>query len=227
METRRAGAREAILLVTHMSYTKDLYEKHHAESRGEGFSILKDERGACFSGLIGKGKRVLDIGCRDGALTKAFLEGNTVLGIDIDENALMRAAELGIATRTMDLMGDWQELQGQSFDVIVAGELLEHLFYPETIVAKVREHLTPGGQFIGSVPNAFSLKNRLRYASGSRRNTPLADPTHINQFSAKELKSMLQEYFSQVEIRGLGRYQKLASLSPNWFAFDLVFVAHT
>lgn len=210
-----------------MSHTKDLYEKHHAASRGEGFSILKDERGACFSGLIGKGKKVLDIGCRDGALTKAFLEGNTVLGVDIDENALMRAAELGITTRTMDLMGDWHELEGQTFDVIVAGELLEHLFYPETIVAKVREHLAQGGQFIGSVPNAFSLKNRLRYASGSRRHTPLADPTHINQFSVKELESMLREYFPQVDIKGLGRYQKLASLSPNWFAFDLVFVART
>lgn len=208
-----------------MSFTKDLYEKHHADSRGEGFSILKEERGARFSSLIGTGQRVLDIGCRDGALTKAFLEGNTVLGVDIDENALMRAAKLGIPTRVMDLMGNWHEVEGETFDVIVAGELLEHLFYPETVVAKVKEHLAAGGKFIGSVPNAFSLRNRVRYLSGSRRHTPLADPTHITQFSAAELESMLRMHFPQVEIGGLGRYQRLASLSPNLFAFDLVFTA--
>lgn len=208
-----------------MSHTQELYEKHHAANRQEGFSILKDERGAYFAGLIGKGKRVLDIGCRDGALTVAFLEGNTVLGTDIDTQALARAEESGITTRTMDLMGDWQEIKGERFDVIVAGELLEHLFYPETIVAKVREHLAPGGHFIGSVPNAFSLKNRLRYLTGSIKNTPLADPTHINQFSAAELESMLRERFTKVSVSGLGRYPRLAAFSPNWFAFDLVFDA--
>jgi len=206
-----------------MSHTQELYEKHHADNRGEGFSILKDERGAHFSHLIGKGKRVLDIGCRDGALTAAFLEGNTVLGTDIDTQALARAQKRGITTRAMDLMGDWHEIEGERFDVIVAGELLEHLFYPGTIMDKAKTHLASGGRFIGSVPNAFSLKNRLRYLSGTRKNTPLADPTHINQFSAAELEFMLRERFGSVSVSGLGRYPKLAAFSPNWFAFDLVF----
>ncbi len=207
------------------SFTQGLYEKHHAENRGEGFSIMKDERGVYFSKVLGTGKRVLDIGCRDGALTKAFVAGNTVLGVDIDSQALARAATHGITTRVMDLMGDWHELEGETFDAIVAGELLEHLFYPGEIMDKVKAHLAPGGVFVGSVPNAFSLKNRLRYLSGTRKNTPLADPTHINQFSAAEIGSMLCERFPNVVVGGLGRYPKLAQFSPNWFAFDLVFEA--
>ena len=107
----------------------------------------------------------------------------------------------------------------------MAGEVLEHLYYPEKVVGKIATRLNSGGQLVGSVPNAFSLKNRLRYLVGSKRYTPLSDPTHITQFNESELRAMLNKYFSQVEIRGLGRYQKLAKWSPNLFAFDLFFIA--
>ena len=55
------------------------------------FSILEKERGDIFSLYIGSGKKVLDIGCRDGALTKYFVPGASVVGADIDELSLDRA----------------------------------------------------------------------------------------------------------------------------------------
>lgn len=202
----------------------NIYKEHHQTNRQIGFSIMKEERGALLEKLVGKGKKVLDIGCRDGALTKFFTPGNQVLGVDIDDTALSRARELGIETMKMDLHGDWVELGGRKFDVVVAGEVLEHLYHPGKIAQKAREVLTESGVFVGSVPNAFSLKNRLRYLKGSKRYTPLSDPTHINQFSASDLEIILKKVFPEVEILGLGRYQKLADLSPNLFAFDLFFV---
>lgn len=208
-----------------MSGPKDIYEQHHKTNREAGFSILKEERGELLKELIGTGKMVLDIGCRDGALTKHFIHGNQVLGVDIDEVALKEAAKLGIQVKSMDLGGDWSELQGLEFDVVVAGEVLEHLYFPGQVLTKIIGHLKPGGKLIGSVPNAFSVKNRLRYLRGSRKHTPLYDPTHINHFSAQELRGLLREYFSKVTILGLGRYKRLAKLSPNLFSFDLFFVA--
>jgi len=206
--------------------TKSLYEEHHASRRSPGFSILKKERGALFVRLLGTGKRILDLGCRDGALTRYFAEGNSVLGVDVDTQALARAhADLDIETRELDAHGDWHELAGEQFDAVVAGEVLEHLFYPERIAAHVAAHLKPGGMFVGSVPNAFSLKNRLRYLAGKKKNTPLEDPTHINQFSATELATILRKHFSTVEITGLGRHERLARTWPNMLAFDLVFIA--
>jgi hypothetical protein len=89
----------------------------------------------------------------------------------------------------------------------------------------VAAHLKPGGAFIGSVPNAFSLKNRLRYLAGRKKNTPLEDPTHINQFSAAELSRVLGGHFQSVTVTGLGRHERLARLWPNMLAFDLVFIA--
>jgi len=207
--------------------TSKIYTEHHALNREAGFSILKDERGVLISRIIGKDKTVLDIGCRDGALTKFFSEGNTVLGVDIDDGALaLVKKELGIETKNIDLNGDWSEIQGRKFEAVVAGEVLEHLYNPESIVKKIADHLESKGVFVGSVPNAFSLKNRLRYLIGSKRYTPLSDPTHITQFHIDELRGILEGHFDHVEVRGLGRYKKLSKLFPGLFGFDLFFICH-
>lgn len=208
------------------SSTQQVYEKHHLEHRESGFSIMEQERGTLLKRFIGKGKKVLDTGCRDGALTKYFAESNEVLGIDIDASALREAkASLGIEIMNIDLNGNWQELADRKFDVVVAGEVLEHLYYPEEITLKAKKHLKEGGIFLGSVPNAFSLKNRLRYLLGQKKYTPLSDPTHINQFSYMELQSILKNHFKYFEIIGLGRYHKLSKWFPNAVAFDLFFKA--
>ncbi len=208
-----------------MTSQRDIYREHHATRREAGFSILKEERGRLIAELVGQGKEVLDIGCRDGALTQFFISGNTVLGIDIDDVALGEVAKLGVETLRIDLHGNWSEIRGRVFDVAVAGEVLEHLYYPEEQLKKILAILKPNGMLIGSVPNAFSVKNRLRYLWGTKRHTPLSDPTHINHFSAPELEALLKKYFEEVEIRGLGRYKRLSRWFPNLFSFDLFFVA--
>ena len=51
------------------------YEEHHRERRDEGDFVFVPERIPLFVPAIGRGKRVLDLGCRSGALTRHFLEG--------------------------------------------------------------------------------------------------------------------------------------------------------
>ncbi len=203
----------------------DVYETHHAARRGEDFVLLGDIRGPFLREAVGRGKRVLDIGCRDGALTKSFAEGNTVVGLDIDAEALSRAHEkLGIEIRQVDLNGDWG-VSERSYDAVVAAEILEHLYYPAVVIEKVADALKEGGVFAGTVPNAFSLINRFRYLLKHKRGTPLEDPTHINHFTVAELASLLQAHFSTVEVRGYGRLGFLARAFPQTFAFGLLFTA--
>lgn len=207
-----------------MSNATDIYEYHHSQNREEGFSVLLKERGELFRHWTGTGKRVLDVGCRDGVLTKYVVPGNEVIGIDVDRNALKRAEEnLHIKTDVVDVTAEWP-YEGE-FDVIMMGEVLEHLYYPDRIAAHVKTALKPGGIFIGSVPNAFSLKHRIRYLFARTRQTPLSDPTHINQFSYQRLYDTLKKEFSKVEIVGLGRYGRLSRLFPSLVAFDLAWRA--
>lgn len=206
---------------------ESVYTEHHKSKKRFGYSVLETDRGKMISQLIGSGKKVLDIGCRDGTLTKYFSSDNYVVGVDIDQLALDKArAELGINIIKTNLEEDWHsELKGKKFDVVVAGEVLEHLRQPDQVVRKISECLADDGFFVGSVPNAFSLKNRLRYLCGHKKNTPLSDPTHINHFGYEELKNLLGKNFSNVEIVGLGRYKYLSQVSPSLIAFDLFFIA--
>ena len=170
------------------------YQKHHSDRRRGGFAILEKERGVLFKKLVGTGKKVLDLGCRDGVITKYFVEGNDVTGADIDSSSLESINKnLGVKTLHLDIQSDSWPIQPESFDAVVAGELLEHLYFPAEVVARVNKILKPGGLFVGSVPNAYALKNRIKYLFAIKRGTPLEDPMHINQFSWQELEEILNK----------------------------------
>lgn len=206
---------------------EEVYNFHHTVERGDFFLVLGAERGAFLKEKIGKGKRVLDIGCRDGALTKFYAAGNMVLGLDIDEEALIRAKEsLGIEVKHTDLNGAW-EVPVNSFDVVVAAEVIEHLYYPEHVLEKIHEVLNPGGFLVGSIPHAFSLQNRVKLFLGIKRGTPLQDPTHINHFTTKEFRGLLEKRFKSVELRSIvtNRYGLFAKVFPFLFAHDILFYA--
>jgi SAM-dependent methyltransferase len=192
------------------------YEEHHRERRDEGDFVFVPERIARFTLAIGHGKRVLDLGCRSGALTRHFLAGNEVVGLDVDRVALSKAAALGIETMEANVE-DPLPLQDASFDAVVAGELLEHLRFPDALVAEVRRVLRSGGVFVGSVPNAFRLQSRVRFLRGR---SPEDDPTHLHLFSPEHVRKLLVD-FSDVRISFVGgRYRRL---HPRLLARDLVF----
>jgi SAM-dependent methyltransferase len=194
------------------------YEEHHRERRDEGDFVFVPERIPLFQAAIGTGKRVLDLGCRSGALTRHFLEGNSVVGLDVDAAALEKAAALGIEPVQADVE-ERLPFEDASFDAVVAGELFEHLQFPDALVAEIRRVLRPGGVVVGSVPNAFRVQSRLRFLRGR---PPEDDPTHLRMFSPAALRRLL-DGFDLVRLSYVGgRY---ARLHARLLARDLVFSA--
>jgi SAM-dependent methyltransferase len=199
---------------------EEAYRRHHRESRNEDFVFCEPERSALFREWVGTGKRVLDLGCRYGALTAAYAERNEVVGVDVDREALEEAAKLGIETVWADL-DEPLPFADASFDAVVAGELLEHLRFPDRLVAEARRVLRPGGLFIGSVPNSYRLKSRLRFLAG--RTPEFADdPTHLRMFAAADLLRLL-DGFEEARIEHVAG--RLVPLSPRLFGNDIVFRA--
>jgi SAM-dependent methyltransferase len=197
---------------------QERYEEHHRERRDEGEFVFVPERIPFFRSAIGSGRRVLDLGCRAGALTRHFLEGNRVVGLDVDRAALEKAGALGIETVEADVEQPLP-FEDASFDAVVAGELLEHLQFPDALVAEARRVLRPGGVFVGSVPNAFRLQSRLRFLRGRH---PEDDPTHLHLYPPQQVRELLAG-FSDVRIEYLGgRYRRL---HPRLLARDLAFSA--
>jgi SAM-dependent methyltransferase len=194
------------------------YEEHHLKRRDEGDFVFVPERIPLFVEAIGRGKRVLDLGCRSGALTRHFLEGNSVVGLDVDAAALEKARALGIEPVQADVE-EPLPFEGDTFDAVVAGELFEHLQFPDALVAEIQRVLRPGGVLVGSVPNAFRVQSRLRFLRGL---PPEDDPTHLRMFSPRELRALLSA-FDDVSIDFVGG--RFVRLGARLFARDLVFRA--
>jgi len=189
-------------------------------------SIFESERGDIFCEWIGTGKRVLDLGCKYGSLTSHFVKNNDVTGYDIDSKALKMCAS-EIKTEQHDLNGDWHKGKEEQFNIVVSSEVVEHLYYPEEVFKKINSVLKHGGYFIGSVPNAFNLKNRVRLFFANKNSTTLVEPTHINHFSYNELDSLLKKHFIEVEIVPIvqKKWMWFAKAFPGLGSFLLVFRA--
>jgi SAM-dependent methyltransferase len=191
----------------------------HNRARGRGFVYGGADRTgeiARATGDIADGV-ILDLGCRDGSLARALVlpRGRTV-GVDIDHEALAAATDAVLACR-----GDlWRgfPFADDAFALVVAGEIVEHVPFPESLVAEVARVLRPGGRVVGSVPNAFRLKNRIAFARGRWFE---ADPTHLRQFSPSSLEALLRGAgFGSITVRPcVGRY---ARTWPRMLANDLV-----
>jgi len=203
--------------MTRLEQLDERYREHHRTSRSSEFVFGGADRAERIAEAVGgPGRRVLDLGCRYGALTRWYLDGNDVVGMDVDREALAEAALLGIETH----WGDVEEpfpFPDASFDVVVAGELLEHVREPGDVVGEARRVLRPGGRLVASVPNAFRFKNRVRFALGRR---PETDPTHLHIFRPDDVRALL-EGWDAVELEFVvGRFVRLhARLLAN----DIVF----
>jgi SAM-dependent methyltransferase len=196
-----------------------LYQEHHERRRDGGDLVFVPERIPLLVAAVGgPGRRVLDLGCRTGQVSRAFLPGNTVVGLDLDREALARAAAAGIEP----VEGDVEEplpFPDDAFDAVVAGELFEHLRAPGDLVEEIRRVLRPGGTIVGSVPNAFRVKCRWRVLRGRQ---PEDDPTHLHLFAPRDLRSLLAGFDGlRIDFVG-GRY---ARYHPRLLARDMVFSA--
>ena len=138
--------------------------------------------------------------------------------MDIDTPALDACRQrLGVETVWGDFATELP-FADASVDVVVAGETLEHMPYPPVFLGEVRRVLASGGLFVGSVPNAYRYRNRLRVLSGKPIDT---DPTHLQFFSLASLHALLSESFTVeaiVPIRGRwsGRWPSLFAHRFAW-----------
>ena len=195
----------------------DFYSDHHTMYNRRNQSVSEEKRSVVFKKWMGINKKVLDLGCRDGRLTRHFIDQNEVVGLDIDKIALEECSKnLNIETKWVDFSIQIP-LQTSSFDVIVAGEVIEHLPCPAITVAEVSRILKPNGLFIGSVPNSYHVKNRLRVLKGSLIDN---DQTHLRAYNVMLLKHYLEkEFIIEKLTSSRGRS---AFLSIAWFGRDLV-----
>lgn len=199
-----------------------LYRSHHAAHRRPDFAVKEELRAELLKGWMGTGRRVCDFGCRDGQLTRHYLDGNVVVGCEIDPEAIVRARERGVDARATDLNQPLDFADGE-FDVVVACEVLEHLPYWDISVREMVRVLRTGGLFLGTIPIAYHLNDRWRVLRG-RKLLSAKDPTHVKFLAYDEFLDRMRDYgltLQAVEvIEGGGA---LRSRFPRLFARNIGF----
>lgn len=195
-----------------------LYTGHNAK-RGRDFIYGGPHRINSLQQFIPPSAiRVLDLGCGDGALAAALgLSDREVIGVDIDEVALKSARVKNILSPCAANLRSPLPFRTDSVDLVLAGEVLEHIAFPALLVRKIGRIPRPGGPAVGSVPNAFRLKNRHLFLAGRPFEK---DPTHLRQFSYRMLTQLLETELEAVKVECVvGRF---APAWPRMLANDLV-----
>jgi 2-polyprenyl-3-methyl-5-hydroxy-6-metoxy-1,4-benzoquinol methylase len=144
--------------------------------------------------LVGDGERVLDVGCSSGYLARPLVErGCTVVGIERDPDAAQAARDVCEEVLVGDVEVMAFPFQSNSFDVILCGDLIEHLREPEQFLVRVRPFLRRGGRLVLSTPNVANWTMRLSLLGGRWRYTErgILDRTHLHLFTRKSLVEML------------------------------------
>jgi 2-polyprenyl-3-methyl-5-hydroxy-6-metoxy-1,4-benzoquinol methylase len=149
---------------------------------------------------IGSNKKVLDAGCYNGKYSEVFLKnGNEVYGVDASSDAIEEANARDIKASVGDLEEKFP-FRDEMFDVVHAGEVIEHLYDTDMFVSECRRVLKRGGLLILTTPNTLSLPRRILYFFGSGRffeasNTFSTEPKavgHIRFFTKKLLRNFVE-----------------------------------
>lgn len=144
---------------------------------------------------------ILDIGCNDGTFLSLIKnKNNNLFGIEANNFAAQEAIKKGIDVKQFFFDDKTQmPFDDNFFDVIVAGEIIEHIYDTDFFLDEIKRLLKPGGQLIISTPNIASLGRRIFLFIGKN---PIIEVSpnesdssgHIRYFTNKTLAALLYKH---------------------------------
>ena len=145
---------------------------------------------------LGEGLAVLDVGFGAGHLARRIRPLCRYLaGIELDPEAAREGSayfdEPLVDDVVRGLSGPWRE----PFDVVVAGDVLEHLPEPERALDLLTGILRPDGLLLVSLPNVANVTVRLGLLAGRFRRTDrgILDRTHLRFYTRATGRELLTE----------------------------------
>jgi SAM-dependent methyltransferase len=155
-----------------------------------------------------RGKRVVHVGFVDELLERKREQGvwlherlaavaTSLVGLDSSEEGIARAKDLGHEAHVVDAQSAAAvaALGLEPAEVVIAGEIVEHLEAPGPFLRAMRELVGPEGLLVVTTPNAYRLLNFVVPLSGSE----LVHPDHTAWHSPRTLRTLLERSGWRVE----------------------------
>lgn len=191
------------------------------------------------------GGSVLDVGCASGGLLAA-LEDDAGRREGIEPDPAAAAAAAAHADTIHVGRVDDVDVPAGVFDVVVLGDVLEHLPDPQAALARARRWLQPRGRVVVSLPNVAFWSVRLGLLAGrwEYRSSGILDDTHLRFYTWTTGARLVEEAGFTIDAqeavvpglraqlgwpvpRTLDRgWRRLARRRPNLGAFQQLIVAH-
>jgi 2-polyprenyl-3-methyl-5-hydroxy-6-metoxy-1,4-benzoquinol methylase len=162
-----------------------------------------------------RARRVLELGCATGVASrrlKEALAAEHYVALERDPKAAAAARAHLDEVHVADIEAALPDGLGegdQAFDLLVALDVLEHLYDPWEVLVQLVGRLRPGGHVLVSIPNVQHLSILADLAQGrwTYQSCGLLDATHVRFFTWENITSLL-------EGAGLGVIAKHAVLRP-------------
>ena len=153
--------------------------------------------------LVSPGARVLDIGFGEGYGSTILVEaGAAYSGVEVDAEIVEHArSRYGARFDTYD--GTSLDAPDESFDLVLAFQMIAYLDDPLPWQREVRRVLAPEGLAVITTPNRV-----YRLFEGQRP----WNRYHAREYSASELAALLREVFSDVTVYGIAASEPIDSV---------------
>lgn len=172
--------------MTSQEHISAVYQNRCYEN--EGFSR--------FVSLVSKEyKRVLDVGCGNGANLKLLLDrGHRAEGLTISQMEAAFVEKRGFPVKVWDITRPELPYPPVSFDALLFSHVLEHVTWPQQVLENYLCMLRPGGGVYIALPNSLHLVQRLQFLRGHFRytDTGVMDRTHLRFFDFVTARQLVE-----------------------------------
>lgn len=152
------------------------------------------------------GGKILDIGCADGVFTKKTLDkskADKIVGIDVLPTSVEWAKNHWKNNKKLSFeVGDAHNLKfpANTFDAVVALEVLEHVFDPQKVLWEIKRVLKKGGYAVFLVPTDSLLFKSIWYFWTKFWRGKIWDHTHIQSFQNESLLNLVKKVGFKIEV---------------------------
>jgi SAM-dependent methyltransferase len=141
-------------------------------------------------------RRLLDVGCGAGGLGRGLRQAGfagQLVGIEPDPVLAGHAAAHYDRVHRIDIEAQGAPLPPGSLDVLVYGDVLEHLRDPWAVLKRDARLLAPGGTLLVCVPNLehWSFAARLLAGRWAYEEMGLFDRTHLRWFTRGAMQNAI------------------------------------
>lgn len=173
-------------------------------SRAQGLSKTSADRIAQLLKIAGglETERFLDVGCGDGSLSllvKQVSGAKEIFGVEVSVKAARQARSKGISVSRLDIEKAALPYEDCSFDLVLCGDLLEHVFDPSDVLDEISRVLEPNGVLLLTAPNLASWYNRLLFPFGFQ---PMSTAASLSYPQAGKLR--IFDYSDTWRVSGWG-----------------------